>query len=244
MNQLLEERDYQRYVIDKLVKSGYEEAPADEFDRLHAVNPNALMRFLEATQPDTLKTLTKVYKDKTVETILSAIATTETSKSGSRLEILKHGLTIGHSHLDLMYDKPASKLNKELVKRYQKNIFTVSEEVKASDKERVDLVLFLNGIAIMAFELKCNPSGQNYGNAIRQWREDRSPKTRLFLWKAGVLVCFAMDLEQVHMTTKLSGTDTFFLPFNQGSGKGINAGAGNPLCDDYYSLNFFKIVHA
>ena len=232
MNAILSEKDYQRYIIDRLVESGYEERPATEFDRLHALNPNALMAFLEATQPDTLNSLRKVYKDKTQETILSAISTAETSKSGSRLEILKHGLSIGHHHIDLMYDKPASGLNKELVKRYQKNIFTVTEEVWASDKERVDLVLFLNGIAVMAFELKCNTAGQNYGNAIKQWRTERSPKTRLFLWKAGVLVCFAMDLEQVHMTTRLSGTDTFFLPFNQGSGKGINAGAGNPICDD------------
>ncbi|MDD6841750.1 MAG: DEAD/DEAH box helicase family protein [Spirochaetales bacterium] len=238
MNAILSEKDYQRYIIDRLVESGYEERPATEFDRLHALNPNALMAFLEATQQDTLTSLRKVYKDKTQETILSAISTAETSKSGSRLEILKHGLSIGHHHIDLMYDKPASGLNKELVKRYQKNIFTVTEEVWASDKERVDLILFLNGIAVMAFELKCNTAGQNYGNAIKQWRTERSPKTRLFLWKAGVLVCFAMDLEQVHMTTRLSGTDTFFLPFNQGSGKGINAGAGNPLCDDDYSVHY------
>lgn len=238
MNAILSEKDYQRYVIDKLVKSGYEERSADEFDRLHAVNPNALRSFLEATQPDILAALTKVYKDKTLDTILSAISTAETSKSGSRLELLKHGLSIGHFHIDLMYDKPASRLNKELVKRYQKNVFTVSEEVWASDKERIDIVLFLNGIAIMAFELKCNTAGQSYGNAIKQWREDRNPKTRLFLWKAGVLVCFAMDLEQVHMTTKLSGSDTFFLPFNQGSGKGINAGAGNPICNDDYSVHY------
>ena len=238
MNAILSEKDYQRYIIDRLVESGYEERPATEFDRLHALNPNALMAFLEATQPDTLNSLRKVYKDKTQETILSAISTAETSKSGSRLEILKHGLSFGHHHIDLMYDKPASGLNKELVKRYQKNIFTVSEEVWASDKERVDLVLFLNGIAVMAFELKCNTAGQNYCNAIKQWRTERSPKTRLFLWKAGVLVCFAMDLEQVHMTTRLSGTDTFFLPFNQGSGKGINAGAGNPICDDDYSVHY------
>ena len=238
MNQILEEREYKRYIIDKLIELGYEERPASEYDRLHAVNPDALLRFLEATQPNTLLSLTKIYKDKTLETILSAISTAETSKSGSRLELLKHGLTIGHSHIDLMYDKPASGLNKDLIKRYQKNIFTVSEEVLASDKERVDLVLFLNGIAIMAFELKSNAAGQCYGDAIKQWREARSPKTRLFLWKAGVLVCFAMDLEQVHMTTKLSGSDTFFLPFNQGSGKGINAGAGNPICDGEFSVHY------
>ena len=137
-----------------------------------------------------------------------------------------------------MYDKPASNLNKELVKLYKENIFTVSKEVWASDNERVDLVIFLNGIAIMAFELKCELSGQNFNDAIKQWREERSSKTRLFRWKSGVLVCFAMDISQVYMTTKLDGDSTYFLPFNQGSGEGVNAGAGNPVLKDNYSVHY------
>lgn len=86
------------------------------------------------------------------------------------------------------------------------------EEVWASNDERVDLVIFLNGIAIMSFELKCNAAGQSYQDAIYQYRVDRDPKTRLFWFKAGCLVNFAMDLEQVYMTTKLAGNSTFFLP--------------------------------
>ena len=109
MNAILSEKEYQRYVIDRLVESGYEERPASEFDRLHALNPNALMTFLEATQLDTLDALRKIYKDKTQETILSAISTTETAKSGSRLEILKHGLSIGHYHIDLKSQQGACK---------------------------------------------------------------------------------------------------------------------------------------
>ena len=58
--------------------------------------------------------------------------------------------------------------------------------------------MFLNGLAIMAFELKCNAAGQNYENAILQYRTERNPKTRLFGFKAGVLVSFAMDLEEVY----------------------------------------------
>lgn len=84
------------------------------------------------------------------------------------------------------------------------------EEVWASDTERIDLVIFLNGLAIMTFELKCNVAGQSYEDAIYQYRTERNPKTRLFLFKAGALVNFAMDLEQVYMTTKLEKGATFF----------------------------------
>ena len=98
--------------------------------------------------------------------------------------------------LELMYTKPATTFNRELLAKYEKNIFSVMEEVWASDDERVDLVIFLNGIVIMSFELKCNATGQSYQDAIYQYRVDRDPNTRLFRFKAGCLVNFAMDLEQ------------------------------------------------
>ena len=37
--------------------------------------------------------------------------------------------------------------------------------------------------------------------------------SRLFLFKAGCLVNFAMDLQEVYMTTRLAKEATFFLPF-------------------------------
>ncbi|MDE6993463.1 MAG: DEAD/DEAH box helicase family protein, partial [Lachnospiraceae bacterium] len=114
----------------------------------------------------------------------------------------------------------------------------VMEEVWASDKERIDLVVFLNGLAIMSFELKCNMAGQSYQDAIYQYRTERDPKTRLFLFKSGTLVNFAMDLEQVYMTTRLAGEATFFLPFNMGDGHGVTAGAGNPAFPDRYSVSY------
>lgn len=239
MNDILSEKEYQQYIISKLVENnGYEERPADEYDRLYAVNPNALMRFLEKTQPEKLEILRKIHKNNTEKVIISTINSIETTKSSSRLDILKHGIDISYTHLDLVYDKPASNLNKETVNQYKENIFTVSQEVWASGEERIDLVIFLNGIAIMAFELKCELAGQNYENAIKQWKEKRSPKTRLFRWKSGVLVCFAMDLSRVYMTTKLDEKATFFLPFNQGSGEGVNAGEGNPILEDDYSVHY------
>ena len=85
---------------------------------------------------------------------------------------------------------------------------------------------------------KCNAAGQSYQDAIYQFRTDRSPKTRLFMFKAGTLVNFAMDLEEVYMTTKLAGDATFFLPFNMGNGEGVTAGAGNPAFEDKYSVSY------
>lgn len=238
MNNILSEKEYQKYILKKLAASGYEVQPADHYDRLFAVSRPELMRFLEITQPDEMESLKKIYKEKTEEVIVSAINAEETKKRGSRLDVLKHGVEIANVPLKLIYAKPATTYNKELNRLYNENIFSVSEEVWASDEERIDLVVFLNGLAIMAFELKCNAAGQNYENAILQYRTERNPKTRLFRFKAGVLVSFAMDLEEVHMTTKLDGEATFFLPFNMGKGEGINTGAGNPVLKDEYSVHY------
>ena len=239
MNDILSEKEYQRYIINKLVQNnGYVKAPATDFDRLFAINRKALFSFLQDTQGDKLAALQKIYKDKMEETLISCINQEETTSSGSRLSVLKHGIDLANIHFDLMYTKPATTYNKKLNKLYEKNIFTVSEEVWASDKERVDLVIFLNGLAVMTFELKCNTAGQSYQDAIYQYRTARNPKDRLFRWKAGALVNFAMDLEQVYMCTKLSGASTFFLPFNMGCGEGIQAGAGNPVREDEYSVHY------
>ena len=240
MNNILSEKEYQRYIIDQLVKPecGYVEAPAAEFDRLFAMNRKALFDFLEATQPEKMEALRKIYKGTMEDTLVAFINQQETRGSGSRFDVLKHGVELANIHLDLMYTKPATTFNQELTALYHKNIFTVSEEVWASDSERVDLVIFLNGLAIITLELKCNAAGQSYQDAIYQYRMERSPKDRLFLWKAGALVNFAMDLEQVYMCTRLSGSSTFFLPFNMGCGEGIQVGAGNPILKDNYSVHY------
>lgn len=240
MNNILTEKQFQRYILDQLTdsKTGYVEAPASEFDRLYAVNRAALFKFLDETQPKKMEELRKIYKEKTEDTIVNFINQEETKSNGSRLDVLKHGVELANIHLDLMYTKPATTFNKELNELYHKNIFTVSEEVWASDEERIDLVIFLNGLAVITFELKCNAAGQSYQDAIYQYRTQRSPQTRLFLWKAGSLVNFAMDLEEAYMCTKLSGGSTFFLPFNMGNGEGIQVGAGNPPAKDDFSVHY------
>ena len=239
MNDILSEKQYQREIIDYLVNdNGYIERKDSDFDRYFAVDRGMLFEFLEKSQPDIMAELRKVYKKDTEDTIVSVINEAATANKGSLVETLKSGIEISNRHIDLMYTRPATSFNKELNERYDDNIFSVAEEVWASDNERIDLVLFLNGLAIISIELKCNAAGQSYQDAIYQYRTSRSPKTRLFRFKAGCIVNFAMDLNEVYMTTKLDGNATFFLPFNMGSGEGVDAGSGNPIYEDKYSVSY------
>lgn len=239
MHNILSEKDYQKFLLEQLSQNnGYIIRKAANFDRLFAVDREMLFKFLNDTQPDTMDYLRKIYKADLEDTIVSFINTETTKARGSLIEVLKHGIEISNRKLELMYTKPATTFNPDLTKKYSQNIFSVMEEVWASDKERIDVVIFLNGLAIIAFELKCNTAGQSYQDAIYQFRTERSPKTRLFLFKAGTLVNFAMDLEEVYMTTRLAGDATFFLPFNMGNGHGVTAGAGNPAFEDKYSVSY------
>jgi len=239
MNNILSEKEYQHFMMERLKNdNGYVIRKAVNYDRFYAVDREMLFQFLNNTQPEKMEKLRKIYKDDLEDTIVALINTAETMSRGSLLNVLKHGIEISNLTLQLMYTKPATDFNKDLIAKYNQNIFSVMEEVWASDDERIDLVIFLNGLAIMAFELKCNFAGQSVQDAIYQFRTERNPKTRLFLFKAGVLVNFAMDLNEVYMTTKLSGHDTFFLPFNMGNGEGVNAGKGNPAFEDKYSVSY------
>ena len=239
MNNILSELEYENYIIERLVQdNGYIERNHKCFDARFAVDRELLMRFLMQTQPDEMATLTKIYKDKLVETLVNYINSEATKDKGSLLSILKHGIELSNIKLTLFYPRPATSINKQAVISYQKNIFSVMKEVWASENERIDLVIFINGLALVAFELKCNMAGQSYADAINQYRLERNPQTRLFRFKAGCLVDFAMDLNEVYMTTRLNKEATFFLPFNMGNGEGIDTGKGNPVYQDKYSVSY------
>ena len=239
MNNILSEKEYQRYIIERLVgEHGYVERKNFCFDAKFAMDREMLFKFLDGTQPETMALLRKVFRDKTEDTVVAAINTELTKSRGSLIDALKHGVEIANYKLDLFFRKPASGLNRELVALYEKNIFSVMEEVWATDDERVDLVVFINGLALISFELKCNFAGQSYHDAILQYREARDPNARLFRFKAGCLVNFAMDLNEVYMTTRLAGKGTYFLPFNMGKGSGVETGKGNPVFEDKYSVSY------
>lgn len=239
MNNILSEKDYQHQIMDYLQEyNGYVIRKSTDFDRLFAVDREMLFKFLNTSQPDTMAALQKIYKADTEQTIIQVINNAAVSEKGSLVETLKYGVEISNYHLDLMYMKPATTFNKTLNEKYKLNEFSVMEEVWPSDSERVDMVIFLNGIAIISLELKCNLAGQSYHDAIVQYRTQRDPKTRLFRFKAGCIVNFAMDLEEVYMTTRLDGDGTNFRPFNMGNGTGIDSGAGNPIFPNKYSVSY------
>ncbi len=107
-----------------------------------------------------------------------------------------------------------------------------------SGNQTIDVVLDVNGIPVVGLELKDQFTGQDVEDAMRQWREDRDPRCTCLKFNSRMVAFFAVDLENVYMTTKLEGERTFFLPFNQGSaGAGNDGGAGNPANPNGYATS-------
>lgn len=217
-DQLKEKEDYQKLILEHLRDDdGYRIRPADKFSPGLAMDTEMLLEFLENTQADTMESLRAIYKERTEETIINYINAEINKPSRGLIDVIKHGVEFDSGYeLRLMYRKPDSTKNPVAIEHYNRNIFSVMEEVYHKTDERIDLVLFLNGIAIFAVELKCNTSGQNYEDAIKQYKNERDCTTRLLKEKVGVFAAFAMDLNEVYFCTKLIGKDSFFNPFNIG----------------------------
>lgn len=226
-DQLQERKDYQQLILERLhEENGYRIRPAEKYSPGLAMDMEMLWEFLEDTQGDTLQELSSIYKENTKETVINYINTEINKESRGLIDVIKHGVEFDSGYkIELMYRLPDSAKNPETVELYKKNILSVMEEVYHKDGERIDLVLFLNGLAIFAVELKCNTSGQNYEDAIKQYKLERDPSTRLLKEKIGVLAAFAMDLNEVYFCTRLCGKNSFFNPFNIG---GEDYGKGNP----------------
>jgi type I restriction enzyme R subunit len=146
------------------------------------------------------------------------------------IEVLRKGITDGFTDtkLHLFYDKPVSAYNVEANTLYKANIFSVMRQVYFSpnDKKSLDMMIFINGIPVISFELKNELTKQNVQHAIKQYKEDRDPNEELF--RLGrLMVNFAVDTEEVWMCTQLKKEKSYFLPFN----KGYNNSAGNPPND-------------
>ena len=163
------------------------------------------------------------------------------------ISVLRYGFKHRGINFRVCYFKPESELNDLAVSNYQKNVCQCIRQWHYSEQNRnsVDMLLAINGIPVVAIELKNQLTGQSVDDAMRQWQYNRNPKEPAFGFNKRVLAYFACDLYDVYMTTKLAGPETRFLPFNQGSnGAGNDGGAGNPknLDDGYVTAYFWELV--
>ena len=156
--------------------------------------------------------------------------------------MLRNGIDDLGFKFKLVYFEPASPLNEELNLHYQQNILECTRQFAYSthNHNTIDMVLSVNGIPVVALELKNQLTGQNVENSRQQWMNDRDPREELFQFNHRILAYFGVDLYEAIMATELRGPQTFFMPFNQGSnGAGNVGGKGNPEAPEgQYTTNY------
>lgn len=192
----------------------------------HALDIELLFRFLKTTQPDAWQTLEDHYSAQAEAEVLKRLE--KALKDNPTHVVLRDGIKlVPNIRFALCFFKPASNLNPELTRHYEANILSVMRQVtySAKNKNAIDLVTFVNGIPVATLEVKNLLTGQNVKHAEKQYRQDRSPAGEpLLTFKRGAIVHFAVDQDNVSMTTRLMNGKTRFLPFNRGR----DGGAGNP----------------
>lgn len=235
MNTDTTERGLETHITQHLcLINGFQERHHNQYNRVDCLDDDLLFRFLEDTQPKEVAKLKSAHGsnyDQRIKYLINRKIKDETVVNekclGGISNLLRAGVVDGNTgiKLKLFYDKPVSSLNLKDAKNYDKNIFSVTRQVHYStqNEKSLDLVIFINGIPIITFELKNELTKQNVKDAIKQYKKDRDPKEELF-HLARCLAHFAVDTDQVWMCTHLKGESSHFLPFN----KGNNNGAGNP----------------
>ena len=231
----LTERDFQDLIIDYLVrKNGYvHRCASSSFDAVYAMDQQLLIDFLERTQPDAMAHLRAIYDGGWREVVLARIAN-EIADRGL-VRAIWDGVSFDSGvELSLVHPRPSAVFDLAAEKLYEQNVLSVMDEVYHKEGERIDLVIFLNGLAIFTLELKCESSGTgwSYRDSIRQYKFERDCKTRLLMPKVGALAHFAVDLSEVWACPELRGGDSKFLPFNKGvreDGAAHETRAGNPV---------------
>ncbi|SFY37022.1 type I restriction enzyme, R subunit [Pseudomonas sp. NFR02] len=239
------EAQFQQDIIDALAAQGWLVGTASGYDRRRALYTEDVLAYFKEAWPERWDKFAKANPNNPNDVLVQKLVR-ELEQSGT-LDVLRHGFKLPAVKVELCSFQPDHGMNPDTLKRYQCNRLRVVPEVSYSPhtreagsggqsyNPRLDLVLFVNGIPTATLELK-SEFKQSVENAKRQYRNDRpvkDPLTRkpepLLTFKRGALVHFAVGQNEVAMTTKLAGKDTFFLPFNLGSAEG---GSGNPMPDD------------
>lgn len=219
-----DEASFETCFSDTLLSNGYETLPATDFDRQRAIFSAVALDFIRTTQAKQWIKLETLHGEKTGERVLNDLC--KWLDTYGSLATLRHGFKCYGRTLRVAFFKAAHGLNAELEARYGANRLGLTRQLHFSPKNEksLDVTLSVNGIPIATVELKNPMTGQTVEDAMRQYRQDRDPRERIFEFKKRTLVHFAVDTEAVHMATRLAGSATYFLPFNRGN----NGGAGNP----------------
>ena len=216
---------FESVMEDHLFNRGYQNIDKAGFDKERAIFPATVIDFIKVTQAKEFKKLETLLGINTEQQVIHDLC--KWMDANGSLATIRHGFKCYGRMLHVAFFKAPHTMNPELEENYSKNILGITRQLQYSKRntKSLDVTLSLNGIPVATLELKNPMTRQTAKDAKNQYKKDRDPREMLFEFKRRTLVHFAVDTEQVYMTTRLAGDATYFLPFN----KGNEGGAGNPV---------------
>lgn len=233
------EKRFEEDIESHLLNNEYRKLTMQGYDVSKGIYIDILVEFIKNTQNKSWERYEKYYGDDAPNKLYRRLE--DSINHHGLLHVLRNGIKDMGIDLYVCFFKSETELNPLLVERYENNILGVTRQFAYSpiNNNTIDMVLSINGIPFVAIELKNQLKGQDYKNAMHQWRYHRDSKEFIFRFNHRILVYFAVDLYETWMTTELKGSQTVFLPFNQGSnGAGVSGGSGNPQNQEGYTTSY------
>src|SRR4030042_4752705 len=162
------ELTFQQHIADFLVrehKYGVLEQ-TDITDTEHFIAEDQLWAFLKATQSDTLKKLTDDYGTDARDEVFRALHK-ELERTPLWM-IMRHGLKVRGLEFRLYYPKPRSSESAAAKKHGENRITFRPHFYFGETNQEIDFVFFLNGLPIVALELK-HEKNQTVHDAVAQF---------------------------------------------------------------------------
>ena len=217
------EKGLETRICNLLLESGWLPGDNQDYNAASCVDLAHLAAFLHDTQPETAQALNLDSDNNTRRQFLNRLKN-EVQNRGI-IDVLRKGIEHGQHSIRLFYGTP-SPGNETAATLNAQNRFSVTRQIHYSTRNpglSLDLVLFINGLPLITFELKNNLTKQTVEDAVEQYRTSRDPRDDLF--RPGRCAAhMAVDENRVRFCTELAGLKSVFLPFDQGH----DGGAGNP----------------
>ena len=161
------EEDIESYLLSH---GGYIKGTQDTYDREKAISVSTLIAYLEETQANEWRKYKSVYPDKTAEHLVKRL--NEQIGTNGLVHVLRNGIVDRGVRLKVASFRPETSLNATVVRDYHANKLEVVRQFHYSTENNnsIDMVLLLNGLPVVALELKNQIKGKTVDNEKKQFK--------------------------------------------------------------------------